>query len=213
MASSDIRLPLAKRRSEASGVLYRHFSSDAFGVGQPDPPEALSDVRRTDARSAQITCPDGVARSFQVRPYKVEPVETVFARNLFSNHDWRAALRDETVEDGPQVALVVEAAALAGCGEGLTGARAGPDGPVVGPSSQSGSVGPPTDPSEEMALVVSPEIVGSDFKNGSFIDVPRCDKPSVYEISQPLSRERIELVVIGAHCRRSSIQRRISSSR
>jgi hypothetical protein len=41
---------------------------------------------------------------------------------LLSKDDWRAALRDETVEDGPEVALVVEASALAGGAEGLTGA-------------------------------------------------------------------------------------------
>jgi hypothetical protein len=59
----------------------------AAGVGQPDEPESLSDMRRADARSAQISRPDGVARSFQVSAYKVEPPEAVLARNLFAKDD------------------------------------------------------------------------------------------------------------------------------
>ena len=39
------------------------------------PVEALSDMRRTDARCAQIRRPAGVLRSFQVIENKVEPVE------------------------------------------------------------------------------------------------------------------------------------------
>lgn len=51
-------------------------------VGQPvsgnaDEVEALTDVRRTDARSAQISSPEGVARALQVSAYSVEPREAV----------------------------------------------------------------------------------------------------------------------------------------
>ena len=69
------------------------------GVGHPIQP--LSDMRRTDARSAQIGRPDGPARSFQVRPYKVEPVEAVRACNLLAKDDWRLALLDEMEEGRP----------------------------------------------------------------------------------------------------------------
>ncbi len=69
--------------------------SVAFGVGHPHKPEPLSDVGRPDARSAQISRPDGVARSFQVSRYKVEPAEAVLARNLLAKDDWRVALVDE----------------------------------------------------------------------------------------------------------------------
>jgi hypothetical protein len=48
------------------------------------PVEALSDVRRADARSAQICRPDGVARRFKVSLYKVEPHEAVRACNLLA---------------------------------------------------------------------------------------------------------------------------------
>jgi hypothetical protein len=61
----------------------------------------LSDVGRTDARSAGIDRPAGVSRSFQVSLYKVKPSEAVFARNLLAKDDWRAALRDEPMEGWP----------------------------------------------------------------------------------------------------------------
>jgi hypothetical protein len=70
-------------------------------VFQPDKPEALSDMRRAEARSAGIRRPAGVARSFQVSLYKVEPTEAVFARNLLAKDDWRATLVDEVVEGWP----------------------------------------------------------------------------------------------------------------
>ena len=75
------------------------LTSFTFGVGHPV--EALSDVRGTDARSAQINSPCGVARSFQVSLYKVEPLKAVFACNLFTKDDWRAALLNEVVERRP----------------------------------------------------------------------------------------------------------------
>ena len=63
------------------------------GVGHEE--QSLSDVRRTDARSAEIDSPDGVVRCFQVSVNKVEPTEAVLARNLFSKHRCRLALPDE----------------------------------------------------------------------------------------------------------------------
>jgi len=44
------------------------------GVAQPTAPiEALSDVRRADARSAQIGGPDGISQVLQVSAYRGEP--------------------------------------------------------------------------------------------------------------------------------------------
>ena len=111
----------------------------AVGVGQPlsDKPEALTDVRRTDARSAQIGRPNGVSRCFHVSAYSVEPAEAVLTRNLFSKDDWRSALCDEPVKLGPEVTLVLDALALARCGEGLAGAGAGPDGAIIRPPGKA----------------------------------------------------------------------------
>lgn len=89
--ATDSRL----RRRKSSGVLP---AGCATGVGQPCAPvEPLADVRRTDARSAQIGGPDDIAQRFQVSAYSGEPVESSASRNLLSKHDWRAALCDEPV--------------------------------------------------------------------------------------------------------------------
>jgi hypothetical protein len=58
-------------------------------------PQALPDLRRAVARSAAIDSPDGVTRAFQVSVNKVEPDQTVFARNLLAKENRRAALIDE----------------------------------------------------------------------------------------------------------------------
>jgi hypothetical protein len=152
---TDTFRPSGVRPVELAPSEVRPPSPSPFtGVGQPDSNEveALTDVRRTDARSAQISSPEGIARAFQVSAYSVEPREAVRARNLLSKDDWRAALSDETEPLGPEVALVVNAFASAGDREGLTGARAGPDGPVVGPAGESEGVAPDSDACEEVRL-------------------------------------------------------------
>jgi hypothetical protein len=137
------------------------------GVCQPrcSEEETLADVRRADARSAQISSPDGVARCFQVSAYNVEPAEAVLARNLLSKDDWRTALGDEPVKLGPEVALVGKSGSLSGGAEGLTRAGASPDGSVVGPSCETEGVGPDADPGEEVALREFAKIVGSNIDN------------------------------------------------
>lgn len=66
-----------------------------------------------DPRSAEINRREGVARTFHIVVYKIEPCEAVSARNLLTNDDVRAALRDEVVPEGPKVPLVVEPTAHA----------------------------------------------------------------------------------------------------
>jgi len=138
-----------------------------FGVGQlfSDKPETLTDVRGADARSAQICRPNGVARCFQVSVYSVEPAEAVLACNLLSKDNWRAALVDEHVEGGPEVAFVVKAFALSGGAERLAGAASGPDGPVVGPSGETEGVAPDADAGEEVALGVAAQVCRSHVPN------------------------------------------------
>lgn len=94
------------------------FALSSVGVGHPVQP--LSDVRRTDARSAQIGGPDGISHCLQVSAYSGEPFSASSARNLLSKHDWRAALADEPEELRPQVPFVGFSAPLARDGEGLT---------------------------------------------------------------------------------------------
>jgi hypothetical protein len=139
----------------------------AIGVGQPlsDPPLPLPDMGRADARSAEINRPAGVARSFQVSLYKVEPAEAVLTRNLLAKDDWRAALSDEMMPSGPKVPLVSKPASFACRAERLAGAGAGPDGAIVWPSRKAQGKRPPADAGEEVALCVAGEVIRSNIDN------------------------------------------------
>jgi hypothetical protein len=131
-----------------------------LAIGDGHPIEPLPDVRRTDARSAQICSPNGVVRAFQVNVYRVEPHEASRARNLLSKDDCRLALADEVEEGRPQVPLVGKSCflVLLRGAEGLARAAAGPHGPVTGPSSQLERIRPPSDACKEVTLIESCEI-------------------------------------------------------
>ena len=75
-----------------------------FGVGHPE--QSLTDVRRADARSAQIGGPDGISQRLQVSAYSGEPFAPIAACNLLSKDCWRTALSDKPEHFGPQVPLV-----------------------------------------------------------------------------------------------------------
>jgi hypothetical protein len=87
----------------------------------------LSDVRRTEARSAGIDRPDGVTRSFQVSVYKVEPSKSVFACNLFTHDSVGFTGFDKSEEIWPEVSFVLDTLTLSGTAEGLTGATSCPN--------------------------------------------------------------------------------------
>jgi hypothetical protein len=168
LAKPGLPLPSARHRARIALICSGVFGvavSWTCGVGQPDPPQPLSDVRSAEARSAQIDRPEGVIRSFQVSRNKVEPLEAVAARNLLSKDRCRAALRDETEELRPEVASVVKAASLAGCREGLAGAGAGPDGLVIGHAGHAEREAPAPDAGEEMALPVRLQVGRSNIDN------------------------------------------------
>jgi hypothetical protein len=135
----------------------------ASGVGHPDQP--LPDVRRADARSAQIGGPDGISHCFQVSAYSGEPFTSILRRNLLSKDRCRTALGDEAVKSGPEVSFVGMALALSCARKRLTGTGAGPDGLVVGPAGEAERVGPAADPGEEMTLCVSLEVAGPNIDN------------------------------------------------
>jgi hypothetical protein len=122
-------------------------------------------VRGSDARSAQIDRPAGVSRVIQVRLNKVEPSESVNGRNLLAKANERSSCLDEPKELWPKMPFVVERFAFAGRAEGLAGARAGPDFPVIWPPGESECVTPDSDASEEMALDISSEVVGPNIDN------------------------------------------------
>jgi hypothetical protein len=82
----------------------------------------LANVRRADARSAQIGGPDSIGHCFQVSSNSMEPFTSSLACNLLSKDNWRAALTDELGEDGPEMALVGGSESFACDAEGLAGA-------------------------------------------------------------------------------------------
>jgi hypothetical protein len=178
-----VRLASFARHAQPCFVPCRAFcpfdlpdTSCACGVVQclSDKPEPLSDVRRPDARSAEIDSPEGVTRCFHVRLNKVEPTEAVLACNLLAKDNWRAALADEPEEVGPEVAVVCGSFALARRAERLAGAGAGPHGPVVGPSGEAQGVAPDADTGKEVALRKPPEVFRSHVANGPFIYITLC---------------------------------------
>jgi hypothetical protein len=94
-----VHFSIALRNDPLNCPWLASLSGTANGVGHE--PKALSDVRRTDARSAEIDRPDGVTRCFQVSVNKVEPSEAVLARNLLAKDCCRAMDFDEMEPRGP----------------------------------------------------------------------------------------------------------------
>jgi hypothetical protein len=136
----------------------------------------LPDVRRPDARSAQIGGPDGISQSFQVSAYSGEPFTSILARNLFPKHSCRSALADERVKSGPKVSLVFVALSFSSARKRLTGTRTCPDGLVFRPTGEAQCVRPSSDAGEEMALDVSAQVVWPDIADASVVNVSVWDK-------------------------------------
>nr|WP_247888953.1 hypothetical protein [Azospirillum brasilense] len=117
---------------------------------------------------------------------------------MLSEYDFGLSGRDEAAELGPQVALVGNATSFAGGGEGLAGARTGPDGLVVRPASQSKSEGPSADSREEVRLRVALDVVRLDIGNAPGVDVAGRDVAVSDQLAQPCRRAGVEFVVVGA---------------
>ena len=123
--------------------------------------------------------------------------------NLLTKDDWRAALADERLPYGPEVALVLRSAPLSPSRERLARARPRPAFEVLRPREPQGE-GPPPDPRKEVALGVTPEIVWLHVRDASLIYVPLWDKSLVHEFPQPSAGRGVVLVVVhaGPHTRR-----------
>jgi hypothetical protein len=173
------------------------FPSDAFGLGHP--PDSLTDVRRIDARSAQIGGPEPIGQCFQVSAYSGAPRPAKRARNLLSSDDCRAALLDESSKMGPEVTGVSIRAPASCHAEGLAGAASRPERSVVGPSSQSSCEGPPSDSSEEVGLGVSLHVIRLHLLDAALVHVARRNVPGVDQVPKPLRCIGVDLVVVGRH--------------
>jgi hypothetical protein len=197
LAASVSVVPLCRPDSVEYPAAPLDLASAVVVVGHEV--QTLADVRGTDARRAKIRNPDGVTLSFQVSVNKVEPLESILARNLLSKDDWRAADSDEVMPCWPQVPLVSKPFSFACRAERLARATSCPDGLVVGPSSQSKGVAPSADAGKEVALCVASEVVGVNFCDGSLINVSRCDKFFGDKVTEPLGSIWVYLIVVDSH--------------
>src|SRR6185437_6059715 len=152
------------------GVILPPFT-ESFAVGAGHPEQPLSDVRRTDARRREIHRPAGVAQCFQVSRYNIEPREAVRACNLLASERDRAALADEPIPRGPEVAIVSKPIASACLGERLAWAGSGPDWSIVRPSCPSESERPKANACEEMTLRVAGNVGWSHVADVSVVNV------------------------------------------
>ncbi len=186
-------IPGVSFQSRADGVTY-----PAFGlVG--DEVESLADVRRAEARSAEIESPEGVSLFFHVRLYKVEPRKSVRRRNLLSKDDIRIVLRDEAEPYRPEVSFVFEAFLATGGRERLTRARAGPNLTVFRPSGVLEGEGPRPDSSKEVALAVSSKIIGRNLSNGAGVYISFRQDTSSDQSPHPIGGVFLDFVVVDRH--------------
>jgi hypothetical protein len=100
--------------------------------------------------------------------------------------------------------LVGKSCPLSGGAEGLAGAGAGPDGPVVRPSGKAEGIGPDADTGEEVALGVAAEVRSSHVPNGSVIYVTFRYQSTVDQIAQPLRCVGVYLIIVRNHSSTSS---------
>jgi hypothetical protein len=128
-------------------------------------------MRCPEARSAKINRPDGVSRRFQVSVNKVEPSKSVTTCNLLAKDRDRLSLSDEAKPRWPKMAGIGGAIGFPRRAEGLAGAGACPDRPLVEPSDEPERITPDSDAREEMALGISGKVFCSYFLDVSLINV------------------------------------------
>lgn len=167
----------------------------AMGAGHPV--QSLSDMRRTEARRAQINRPEGVSRRFHVSLYSVEPCEAVLARNLFANCHDRSERQSEGLECWPKMSVVAEAFALSGRAPRLAREAGAPERAAVGPSGAPSGVTPDADPGEEMALGKSNKLIWPNIADIPFVDLTGRNMAIGDQHAQPSCGLRVDLVVKG----------------
>jgi hypothetical protein len=172
---------------------------DMLSVGVGHEIKPLSLMGRADARSTQIGSPDGISIVFQVSSNSGEPFRSIACRNLFSKDNWRAELGDEAVKSGPEVSFVEMAAPPPDDRKRLTGWRACPDGPVVGPAGEAQGVAPSSDSGEQVDLSEAFEVGSPDIDNAPLVDDAIGDQPGRDQVLQPSRQEGIVLVIVDAH--------------
>jgi len=162
-------------------------------------------MRRPDARSRENDRPAGVAASFQVREYKVEPRPSSRSFNLLANNDWRLTGPDEIEPRRPEVPLIGESFSFSRGAEGLAGARSSPDSQAFRPMSSAERRIPHSDPGEEVDSVMVEKVLGTKIADGPSVDDPGGNMSGVNEVLQPVGGIRLDLVV-KSHCPAISVR-------
>lgn len=200
IGSNSIENPICfpKRiRRVVAGVrptVPRLRTSDAVGVGKP--PKPFADVRSADAASWQIRRRCGVSCSFQISANAVEPRPSITSGNLLAKDNARAALSDEAEERRPKMPFVLVGFALSCHAERLAGAASGPHWLVVRPAGEAQPEAPSADAGKEVALGIAGELGGLNKSNVSLIYVTWRDVAGSDEVPKPLSRIRVDFVVV-----------------
>jgi hypothetical protein len=138
-------------------------------VGVGHPVKALADMRAAEARSRYIGAPEGVAESFQVRSYKIDPRTRCWS--LLTKEAVSPALAlltccsYDAMAFRPDMAGVFEASVFARSTKGLAGEGAGSNGAIVVPPGATEGVGPHSDAGAEVDLDVSAEVIGGNISN------------------------------------------------
>jgi hypothetical protein len=128
--------------------------------------------------------------------YKVQPSESIVARNLLSKDDWRLALADEVVECGPQVPLISKPCSFACRAERLTRTGSRPHRTVLRPPGELECETPSSDACEEVALGEACEFAGYNVLDGSLVHNSIWDVSSLDEFAQPGCGFWIVLIVV-----------------
>jgi hypothetical protein len=169
----------------------------AWGVCQKEKP--LPDVRRADARSAQIGGPDRISQRLQVSANSGEPLAAKTTRNLFSKECWRTALGENSEEMRPEVPIIGKSLLASGAGERLARAGARIDRTIVRPTGEPQGIRPAADSREPVPLAESTHFACRDLLNRSFIYLSVRDQSVAYQVSEPLGCEGVDFVVVRRH--------------
>jgi hypothetical protein len=152
----------SKKRSHYLTIAWRDGETEQVAVIELGKEIVRTTLPIVKARSGQaITFQDEDAR----KEAKIEPSESIRARNLLTKDDCRAALAYEFEPRRPKMARIVGAIAFPRRRERLTGTTAGPALSIVWPSSEPQRIAPSANAGEEVTLRESSEVVRSNIND------------------------------------------------
>lgn len=142
------------------------------GVGQTpsDDPDPVASVRGVDGASWNNNRPAGVALGLQIRQNSVER-QRDDASNVFAQEYSGSRGCNKAMQLRPEVTVIRLRALSSRDAERLARETTRPDFFVVGPAGEPAGVREATDPGEEVALLITAQIVCGNRSNVAVIDV------------------------------------------